>query len=77
MWKFLVLKGDVAYFYHSLCTKEPVPHNSLAFFRQHALGVELDAVDVIVFVFQAHDATVVAHGGYVEALGEIASVYHP
>ncbi len=37
---------------------------------QHALGMELDAVNIIILMLQSHDATIIAHGGYIQTLWE-------
>ena len=39
--------------------------------------MKLDAMDIVVLVLQTHDATVIAHGGDIQALREIASIYYP
>ena len=67
---------DFLYLLSSLQLQE-VLDDGLAFRRQHAFGMKLDAMDIVVLVLQAHDATVIAHGGDIQALGEIASIYYP
>ena len=49
----------------------------LAFGRQHTLGVELNAVDVIVLVVQSHYLAFVAYGSHLKAGGEVFAAHHP
>lgn len=56
---------------------QEVLDDGLAFWCQHAFGMELDAMDIVVLVLQSHDTTVIAHGGDIQALWEIRSIYYP
>lgn len=47
----------------------------LSFLRQDRLGVELDAVDGICFVTQAHDFAFFGPGGDVETVGQGLTFY--
>ncbi len=61
----------------SILTKQPVFDNRLALWSQDTLRMELDAMDVIMLVAQAHDATIIAHRRHIQALWETSSIDHP
>lgn len=60
------------------CLKfKPISNHGCPFGREHALGMELYAVDVVLLVLQGHDLPLVALGGYLQALGETLFGHHP
>lgn len=61
----------------SILPKQPVLDNRLALWSQDTLRMELDAMDVIMLVAQAHDATIIAHRRHIQALWETSSIDHP
>ncbi len=46
------------------------PDNGLAFWGQHAFGMELDAMNFIVLVLQPHNATIITYSRNIQTIRE-------
>lgn len=56
---------------------QEIAYHGATFGGEHALGVELDAVDVVLTMAERHDLSFVALGGDLQTVGEACLVDHP